>query len=101
MMASEEKPLEKPEFQKIYAQADARIRDEMLAVNSAFAQKMFVGKLVTNWCPKCRRWRMTYVPKVRLDDPNGIPGGQTFPCTFCNGKLLLVNDSFHTLLSNV
>ncbi len=70
----------------------------MDSLRVAFDQGMFVGKIVTNWCQKCRKWRLEYVSIERLKAPQK---DEKFKCATCKEFVPLNTDDEHTVLSNV
>jgi hypothetical protein len=97
-----ERPNENPSWQRILAKSDSREKDEMKIVYREFGPGgVFSGKIVANWCDKCGRWRMHYVPKANLISTPGFTPEETFPCTKCDSALQLVTDENHTVLSNI
>ena len=74
-------------------------KKELDLISREFAHKTFIGRVVTNWCPTCGKWRIHYVPQGKLP-VDGFVEEETFPCTRCGQKLPLVIDNEHTILRN-
>ena len=96
-MSIKEKPDEKPTWNTISYQADKKEREELSLLLANFNDGVFVGKIVANWCPKCGRWRLTYLSVVSLA---GDLERETFKCVTCKRKLPVKTDAFHTILDN-
>ncbi len=97
-MAEKLTPNEVPNWHALYSNARAAEQDQMGALRAAFQQNSFIGKVVTNWCSYCKKWRLQYVSLEKLQKP---VLDETFPCATCAGKVPLIVDEKHTVLSNV
>ena len=93
---SKEKPHEKPTWTTIYFEESKEIQEKMDSVKEALRTKVLNGILVTNWCDKCRGWKLNFVSSetARKHVESLLT---TFPCTTCKKKLQLIIDEHHTL----
>ncbi len=97
MAVSREKPSQKPSIPRMLmapniCQAE---KDNINLVAKAFRDGLLPGRIVVQWCEKCRRWKTHHVAHGR-----NVTYGESFPCNKCKAKLLLVVDDFHTVLPN-
>jgi hypothetical protein len=72
---------------------DERIQIE--SVEQAILDKIMAGRLVTNWCSKCGRWRFQFVSHERAKN---LISNETFLCTKCSTPIPLIIDKIHTLV---
>jgi hypothetical protein len=96
-MPLKEKPAAIPNLQQIVSFMDATEKTHVTLIRQHFDAKTFVGRLVTNWCGFCGRWRINYFSSERAKI---VSPQDCFPCTTCGRQLQLLVDGQHTLLKN-
>lgn len=96
-MALKEKPPVTPNLQNIVSMMDAAEKMQVAFIRQNFDDKTFLGRLVTNWCGFCGRWRINYVSHIKAA---AVLASDCFPCTTCGRQLQLLVDDQHTLLKN-
>jgi hypothetical protein len=93
---------DKPSWHDIRSKAEPRQAQEMDLINREFGFGTFTGRIVTNWCGICGKWRIHFVSSMRPTTIGGFePTDENFKCTKCGKDLPLILDDKHTILRNV
>lgn len=96
-MAREKEKPPVPSFSIISLNVSPDERVQLDSISHAIAEKLMHGKLVTNWCPKCGKWRFQFVSQERM---KSVLSNETFLCTKCSTPIKLILDNLHVLVAS-
>lgn len=97
MTRDKEAPTTVPSLSVLLIQVTPDERVQIESLDRAISEKIMLGRLVTNWCAKCRRWRFQFVSNERL---KSVLSNETFLCTKCGTPVPLLTDNAHTLAAS-
>ena len=97
MPRAKDKPFLTPSFHVLMTDVTNEERMQMEAVGRAISEKSMIGKLVTNWCVSCGRWRLQFVSTERIKT---ITESDSFLCTKCGTPIKLILEKSHVLMSS-